>query len=461
MEAPPIFDLMGIGLGPFNLGLAALCQPLKGLKSIFLEQGAEFNWHPGMMLETSTLQVPFFADLVTLANPSSPHSFLAYLKAQGRLFQFAIRENNYLTRREFNRYCQWVVSRLSGLYFHHRVHATEFDPAKNCYRIRVHLLPGGQEKIFYSRHLVLGTGTQPNLPDFARKWQSPDLIHSSDYLHFKDRILGKKKVIIIGSGQSAAEIYFDLLGKLEHFPQGLFWYTRSDRFFPMENAKLTYEMTSPDYQDYFFHLPEGRKLEILANQDMLYKGINASLINDIYDLLYLKTIEGQPIPTGLFPGWALRDIDRKADGHFILSLHHTEQQRFFQLDAEAVILATGYQAGHPSFLEPIRDRIRWNSRGQLAVDQNYSIDLGGKEIFVQNAELHTHGFSAPDLGMGPYRNATILQQILGYAPYPMEKRIAFQTFGGGEPSAITVQESSLFSDPHLVSSSISRGKGEN
>ena len=433
MQDPEILDLVGIGLGPFNLGLAALCHPIADLNPIFFEQAPKFDWHPGMLLETSSLQIPFFADLVTLADPSSHFSFLAYLKEQGRLFQFAIRENNYITRREFNRYCQWVVSRLPGLFFHHQVQSLEYDTAKKCYVVRVIHLPLGQEKKFYARCLVLGTGTQPHWPDFTTKCQGPNLIHSSDYLFYKKSILDKKRVTIIGSGQSAAEIYYDLLGKLELFPEGLFWYTRSDRFFPMENSKLTYEMTSPDYLDYFFHLPESSKTALLATQDVLYKGINASLISDIYDLLYLKTIEDQQLPTGLFPGCTLLDMERRGEDRFKLSLIQSAQQYHFHLESQVVILATGYQAGSYSLLEPVRDRIRWDKKGRLGVQKNYSIDWSGKEIFVQNAELHTHGFSAPDLGMGPYRNATILRQILGYAPYALESRIAFQNFGIGSP----------------------------
>ena len=48
----------------------------------------------GMMLEGTHLQVPFLADLVTLADPTSPYSFLNYLKEKGRLYPFYIREND-------------------------------------------------------------------------------------------------------------------------------------------------------------------------------------------------------------------------------------------------------------------------------------------------------------------------------------------------------------------------------
>ena len=48
---------------------------------------------------------------------------------------------------------------------------------------------------------------------------------------------------------------------------------------------------------------------------------------------------------------------------------------------------------------------------------------------MQNAEEHTHGFVAPDLGMGAYRNSVIIAAMLGREVYPVEKRIAVQSFG--------------------------------
>lgn len=67
-----VHDLMGIGIGPFNLGLACLAEPLD-LDAVFLDARDGFAWHHGLMLEESTIQVPFLADLVTLADPTSPY----------------------------------------------------------------------------------------------------------------------------------------------------------------------------------------------------------------------------------------------------------------------------------------------------------------------------------------------------------------------------------------------------
>lgn len=99
------YDLVGIGIGPFNLGLAALSQPLVDggvLRAAFFDSRAEFCWHPGMMIPGTTIQVPFMADLVTLADPTSPYSFLNYCKQQGRIHQFYIKEDFNPLREEYS-----------------------------------------------------------------------------------------------------------------------------------------------------------------------------------------------------------------------------------------------------------------------------------------------------------------------------------------------------------------------
>ena len=63
--APPrIHDFAAIGVGPFNLGLAALSEPVDGLDGVFLERRESFDWHPGMMLERWLLGQSILTDLI-------------------------------------------------------------------------------------------------------------------------------------------------------------------------------------------------------------------------------------------------------------------------------------------------------------------------------------------------------------------------------------------------------------
>ena len=83
-------------------------------------------------------------------------------------------------------------------------------------------------------------------------------------------------------------------------------------------------------------------------------------------------------------------------------------------------------------MEGIAPRIQWDDQGRFAINRNYSIDPQGCELFVQNAELHTHGFVTLDLGMACYRNSCIIRAMTGKEYYPVERRIAFQQFSAPE-----------------------------
>ncbi len=428
-----IYDIIGIGIGPFNLGLAALTQPITKLKTLFIDQKQEFNWHPGIMLDTAKLQVPFYADLVTLADPCSPYSFLAYLKHKQRLFRFAIRENNFVFRSEYNDYCQWVTSQLLNCKFGLRCEAIYYDKETNLYKIAVKEYLSQTVTVFTTRKIVIGIGSKPAYPiavdEITCKNKFPLLSHSSDYLKAKEKILKSKKVTLIGSGQSAAEIFMDLLSNHRTFTEGLFWFSRSQRFFPMEYSKLSLEMTSPEYIKHFFNLPESTKQKILQSQSALYKGINFSLINEIYDELYRLSINSASQNIHLFTNTELIGVSHAVnDDKCRMSFRNVELGDSFIHEANTVIFATGYQHSIPAFIKPVKELINWSADNKYQVSFHYTIDKHDS-IFVQNAEIHTHGFNAPDLGMGPYRNAMIINSILGYNHYYIESGSAFQTFG--------------------------------
>ncbi|MEU0843870.1 lysine N(6)-hydroxylase/L-ornithine N(5)-oxygenase family protein [Streptomyces sp. NPDC005962] len=430
MSSPHIYDFIGVGLGPYNLGLACLTEPIDELDGLFLESKSDFDWHPGMLLDGVTLQTPFMADLVTLADPTSPYSFLNYLKESGRLYSFYIREIFYPLRAEYNKYCRWAAHKLSSVRFGHEVTTVTYDDADGLYTVRSRR-PGGETTEHRARHLVLGTGTPPFIPETCRGLGG-DLLHNGRYLEHKEALQAKESITIVGSGQSAAEIYQDLLADIGSHRYRLNWVTRSPRFFPLEYTKLTLEMTSPEYVDYFHALPEDTRYRLESEQKGLFKGIDADLINSIYDLLYQQSLDG-PVPTRLLTNTALTDASYdESTGTYTLGLRHEEQGRDFSLTTEGLVLATGYRYQAPAFLEPVRDRIRWDDHGRFDVARNYSIDTTGRSIFLQNGSTQAHSLTSPDLGMGPYRNSWIIRELLGREHYPVEKSIAFQEFGAPE-----------------------------
>ncbi|MFE2078039.1 lysine N(6)-hydroxylase/L-ornithine N(5)-oxygenase family protein [Streptomyces misionensis] len=422
-EASRVHDLVGIGLGPFNLGLACLTEPIDALDAVFLESKPGFEWHAGMFLDGAHLQTPFMSDLVTLADPTSPYSFLNYLKQKGRLYSFYIRENFYPLRVEYDDYCRWAANRLSSVRFGTTVTEVSYDEEGELYLVRT-----AAGETYRARHLVLGTGTVPYLPEACRGLGG-DLLHTSAYMHRKTELREKRSITVVGSGQSAAEIYHELLSEIDVHGYQLNWVTRSPRFFPLEYTKLTLEMTSPDYIDYFRALPEETRYRLEKQQKGLFKGINSELIDAIFDLLYQKDVASgdRPLPTRLLTNSSLVSA-RYHDGSYTLGFRQDEQGKDFEIRSEGLVLATGYHYEPPAFLAPLRDRLRFDGHGRFDVARNYSIDITGRGVFLQNAGVHTHSITSPDLGMGPYRNATIIRELLGSEHYPVEKSIAFQEF---------------------------------
>ncbi|MDF3297648.1 lysine N(6)-hydroxylase/L-ornithine N(5)-oxygenase family protein [Streptomyces tropicalis] len=414
------YDFVGIGLGPFNLGLACLTEPIDHVTGVFLESKPDFAWHAGMFLDGAHLQTPFLSDLVTLADPTSPYSFLNYLKERGRLYSFYIRENFHPLRVEYDDYCRWAASKLSSVRFGTTVTEVTYDEAGELYAVRTHT-----GAVFLARRLVLGTGTPPHVPEPCRGLPG-DALHNSRYLEHKAELQRKESITLVGSGQSAAEIYLDLLSEIDVHGYRLNWVTRSPRFFPLEYTKLTLEMTSPEYADYFHALPEPTRHRLTEIQKGLYKGIDGDLIDEIFDLLYRKNLAG-PVPTRLLTNSALRAA-RHEDGTYTLTFRQEEQGKDFELRSQGLVLATGYRYTEPEFLRPIRDRLRYDSHGRHDVARNYAIDVTGRGVFLQNAGVHTHSVTSPDLGMGAYRNSCIIRELLGTEHYPVEKSIAFQEF---------------------------------
>jgi lysine N6-hydroxylase len=421
-----IYDLMGIGIGPFNLGLAALAADIPGLSTCFIDSRESFDWHPGLMLPGARLQVPFYADLVTLANPQSRFSYFSFLHAKQRLFRFGVQDNPFPLRREYNEYGQWVAAQVPHLHFGQHCKAVTYDEAAKVYGVRVLDSKTGERKMFHAKHLVIGIGSRPNWPACIKDKELPGVFHASDYLYSKAELAEKNHITLVGSGQSAAEIFQDLLNNGNESTE-ISWFTHSPRFFPMDISPGALEMSSPDYIDHFYSLPAATRTRVLQGQDSLYKGINASLLHALYEQLYERSLDNLGSSVTLYPNCALEQVVSEERG-LKLVFEQAETQEKMTRRTDALILATGYREATPDFLTGIRGKIRWTPSGHFDLSRHYCI-TADDTIFIQNAERRSHGFNSADLSLGPYRNAIILNHILGYDHYRLEKNTAFQTFG--------------------------------
>ncbi len=429
-----MYDLVGVGIGPFNLGLAALVDPVSDIDAVFLEQKPEFQWHPGLLLEDTTIQVPFMADLVTMANPCSRYSFLNYLHAHSRLYRFYFWEDFHIPRREYNHYCQWVAEQLSSCRFSQRVETIthiEANP-ESYFQVQTRNPNTGEIAYYQGRHLALGVGSVPQVPPCFQDWlQHDNIFHAAEFLQKRDRARNANSVTVIGSGQSAAEVFYELLQDQSNCGYHLEWHTRSPGFFPMEYSKLGLEHFSPDYTHYFYHLPQQQRDAVRAKQNLLYKGISFGTIAKIYDLLYERSIGGVDPDVRLISSLEVKEVEATATG-YRLGYRQWQQEAFFEHETDCVILATGYHHPIPPCIDSLRSLIQWDSQDRYVVNFDYRLALTQSipnDIYIQNGELHTHGIGAPDLGLGAHRNAVIINTLTDRNVYPTQQHNVFQQFG--------------------------------
>ncbi|TGA83138.1 SidA/IucD/PvdA family monooxygenase, partial [Streptomyces palmae] len=249
---------------------------------------------------------------------------------------------------------------------------------------------------------------------------APDIpvIHSADYLDHRARLLAARHVTVIGSGQSGAEVFLDLL---RHRPAGrerLHWLARTPAFAPMEYSKLGLEQFTPDYTRYFHALPETVRDQLLPRQWQLYKGIDQDTIAAIHEELYQRTLHGGWPDAVLTPGVTVHAATSTSDGRLELHLSHREQGNHDRLATDAVVLATGYRERPiDALLAALDPHIRRDHSRRPRIDEHHRLVLGPAitgSIYVQNAERHTHGVGTPDLGLAAWRSAVILNSLTGH-----------------------------------------------
>ncbi|GAA3580606.1 lysine N(6)-hydroxylase/L-ornithine N(5)-oxygenase family protein [Kribbella ginsengisoli] len=422
------YDLVGVGIGPFNLGLAALTSDVADLRTAFFDEHHEFSWHPGIMVDGATLQVPALADLVSLVHPTSRWSFVNYLHCHDRLYAYSFWGSGNPLRVEYDDYCHWVARSLPSCRFESRVEAFCWDDDLAAFAIDV-VCADGRHEVVTSRHVVVGIGTEPVMPQAMSSGQSR-VFHSSDYIYRQADLASYRDISVVGSGQSGAEVFLDLLGRQPRHGWRLRWITRSPEFIPLAYSKLGLERFTPDYTRFFYSLQQDVKDRILPGQWKRYNAIDDDTLAAIYNLLYERTAAGRSSNVELCPGHEVVSLTEDADG-CELTCRQVLQESDVLLRTDCVVAATGYKPRSPECMKPMIAKVELDSSDRFVVGLDHSLRLDaavGGSVYVQNAEAHTHGLSAPDLGLGAYRNATIINAIVGRDVYRTPERSAFTVF---------------------------------
>ncbi|CAO0831622.1 L-lysine N6-monooxygenase MbtG OS=Streptomyces microflavus OX=1919 GN=G3I39_38050 PE=3 SV=1 [Streptomyces microflavus] len=277
---------------------------------------------------------------------------------------------------------------------------------------------------------------EPFVPEPLRPLaEAPNVpvLHSADYLRHRERLLAADHITVIGSGQSGAEIFLDLLRARPEGAEKIHWLARTQAFAPMEYSKLGLEHFTPDYSRYFHALPESARDELVPRQLAAPQRHRRR-----HHRRHPRRALPPHPPRRLarhhpHPRRPRRTAGRVANTRVELHLEHTQQGSRSRLTTDAVILATGYRERPlDALLGGLDPYLRRDASHRPRIDDQYRLVLDRNvtgHVYVQNAERHTHGVGAPDLGLAAWRSATILNNLTGTTPYPLPERTAFTTFG--------------------------------
>lgn len=400
-----IFDVSGVGIGPSNLSMAALLQPLNHVTSCFFEKKRKFEWHPGLMFPEANIQVSFLKDLVTLADPTSAFSFISFLHAQKRLYRFITANFPRISRIEYNQYLQWVSSSLSNLNFGCEIE--EIDHDGNAFTIY------GSNGRQYARNLVLGTGLTPVIPECTKIHLCHDSVLLA--LEYLDREIDTTglRIAVVGGGQTGAEIVLRLLLETHKLPKEVIWISRRHNFLPLDESPFANELFTPSYSEYFYKLSSEEKSRLLGEQKLASDGIAMDLLEAIYRRLYaLEFLHGKGRVCSLRPDSQIEAMDRY-DNEWLLTVNSPRIDRMQSIPADVIILCTGFEYRMPRFLSALSRRIHWTQHG-YCVGNDFSVEWDGPKdhkIYVQNAAHQQRGIADPNLSLMSWRSATIINSV--------------------------------------------------
>ncbi len=400
-----IYDFIGIGIGPFNLSVAALAEELEGFSSLFLERKPHFSWHPGMMVPDCYMQTSFLKDLVSAVKPTNRHSFINYLVRRKKFYRFLTTEQRTVSREEFADYLCWAAGNLGNLSFGQEVQQVSFDDKAGLFNVKT------QRGHYQARHLCLGIGKQINLPACVTE-QSDRCFHASEMMLRTPSLTGKR-VTVVGGGQSGADLFLNIFRNEWGQPAELNWVSRRNNYNALDEAAFANEYFTPEYMESFSALGDSARRKMLAEQKMTSDGITTESLLAIYRAIYhrFEVLREKPW-VRLTPSRSVTRVTPSRESQLLTLRHHVDKGEE-QLDTDVVIFATGYRTERPAFLAPLAHRLHLNpnQNEEYQVNTDFTLDWDGPQenrLFAVNAGMHNLGIAEAQLSLMAWRSARIL-----------------------------------------------------
>jgi L-ornithine N5-oxygenase len=409
----PVHDVVGIGFGPSNLALAVALDEEHGggVDAVFFEKQPRFGWHRGMLIDGATMQVHFLKDLVSLRNPASPYSFLAYLHARGRLVDFVNHKTMFPTRLEFHDYLEWTAAAFAGA-VRYGTEVVALRPHDDE-TLEVVVRRDDELETHLARNVVIGAGLEPVLPEGVRPgeriWHTEDLL--TRLAERKD--WNPRRLVVVGAGQSAAEAV-EYLHRTFTGAEVCAVFARYG-YSPADDSSFANRIFDPEAVDHYYAAPDDVKRMLFEySRNTNYSVVDLDLIDELYRRAYAEKVAGAERLRILNVSRVVDVRDLGPDGARV-RVAFLPTGEAADLDADAVVYATGYRERDPfDLLGEAGAHCRTGPDGRPVMERDYRIATEpGREwgVYLQGATEHSHGIASSLLSMTAVRTGEIVRSM--------------------------------------------------
>ncbi|PMD18978.1 L-ornithine N5-oxygenase sida [Hyaloscypha hepaticicola] len=442
-----LLDLLCIGFGPASLAIAIALHDTQDLlspspKALFLEKQPHFAWHAGMQLPGARMQISFLKDLATPRNPRSKFTFINYLFEKGRLNQFINLSTFLPTRVEFEDYLRWCAEHFEregrvgyGMEVE-SVRPSDKNSERKVTSWEVTALDTrtGNSVIRRARHVVIAIGGRPVVPQNMQGLKH--VAHSSQFAstitQIQQREEGRKlRFAVIGSGQSAAEIFNDLW---ERFPDAeVKLVIRGASLRPSDDSPFVNEIFDPDRVDGIYNQPPcERAVAIALDKATNYGVVRLELLEHLYQKRYMQRLESSDESKWrcrIIPNRTVISASQSSKSSMVLRLGEPDESKreeagLEEMEVDYVFTATGYvRNAHEDMLSEVRHLLpqELQKEGKFKVRRDYSVIFDGDEVdggagvWLQGCNEGTHGLSDTLLSILAVRGGELVKSIFGDA----------------------------------------------
>ncbi|MEV0286978.1 MULTISPECIES: SidA/IucD/PvdA family monooxygenase [unclassified Kribbella] len=410
-------ELLAIGAGPSNLGLAVALEELApelAERSLLIDRNLAIEWQPGMLMPWATSQVSFLKDLVTQRDPRSRFSFLNHLYETGRLDSFVNMSTFTPYRVEFAEYLRWVAESLTRVRIELGRECVAVAPRRDeTGAVTGWLTTLADGKAISSRFLVYGGSREPNIPPVLADLPPNRIVHSTDYRRRVAELSGELpyRVALVGSSQSAAEMFRALRDDLPD--SDISWLMRSIGLSSDQSSKFTNELYYPSYVDEFYDAPPAAREQILREMYRTnYSVVTPPMLEHLYADLYLDQFNERTDRRLV----TMVDITaaREAGDEVVLELTDRRTGAVTELHRDLVFLGTGFDTRMPRMVRELASSLELD---RIDVSRQYRLELGADSTaacYLQGVNEETHGISDSLLSVLAQRAEEICRDILAH-----------------------------------------------